>query len=137
MCRFLNAVGCLANFSNSDSAPWGELAGAPVQLISLRHGDDAFLRFTDYGARLVALGVPDRNGNTIDVVTGYDTLEGYLTGARFFGANVGPFANRIRNARFTIDGVEYRFKPNGGTHLLHSGDRGLDSVLWNCTRGER
>jgi aldose 1-epimerase len=115
------------------STQWAELGGTPVTLITLQHSEGSYARFTDYGARLVALGVPDRNGNTIDVVTGYDTLDGYLTGARFFGANVGPFANRIRDARFTIDGIEYRFKPNGGTHLLHSGLRGLDSVLWKTT----
>lgn len=136
MYHFLNVVGCLANFSNSDSAPWGELAGAPVQLIELRHGDDAFLRFTNYGARLVAFGVPERSDNIVDVVTGYDALAGYLSGARFFGANVGPFANRIRDASFTIDGLTYRFKPNGGAHLLHSGERGLDSVLWNSTASD-
>jgi len=130
MCRFLNVVGCLANFSNSESDAWGELKSAPVNLITLRQGNGSYARFTDYGARLVALGVPDRNGNIIDVVTGYGTLDGYLTGARFFGANVGPFANRIRNASFTIDGITYQFKPNGGPHLLHSGERGLDSVLW-------
>ncbi len=113
------------------------ITGRYNMYLQRQHSDGSYARFTDYGARLVALGVPDRNGNTIDVVTGYDTLDGYLTGARFFGANVGPFANRIRNASFTIDGVEYRFKPNGGAHLLHSGERGLDSMLWNCTRGER
>jgi len=94
-------------------------------------------RFTDYGARLVSLTVPDRNGNPVDVVTGYETVENYQKGARFFGANVGPFANRIRGARFTSDGHEYLLNPNGNGHLLHSGERGLDAVLWNYTRGER
>lgn len=109
------------------------ITGRCNMYLQRQHSDGSYARFTDYGARLAALGVPDRNGNTIDVVTGYDTLEGYLKGARFFGANVGPFANRIRNARFTIDGVEYHFKPNGGAHLLHSGERGLDTVLWKTT----
>lgn len=88
------------------------------------------MRLTPYGARLVSLSVPDRNGNLVDVVTGYDSDEDYRRGARFFGANVGPFANRIANARFAIDGTEYRFRPNDNRHLLHSGEQGLDSVLW-------
>lgn len=83
------------------------------------------------GARLVSLNVTDREGNLVDVVTGYDSDEDYVRGARFFGANVGPFANRIANARFCIDDTEYRFAPNGNGHLLHSGEQGLDSVLWN------
>lgn len=92
--------------------------------------------FTAYGARLVSLAVPDREGNFIDVVTGYNSVEDYQKGARFFGTNVGPFANRIGKARFTIDGTEYRFTPNGNGHLLHSGEQGLDSVLWQCALGE-
>lgn len=114
MYRFLNVVGCLANFLNNNSA-----------------------RFTAYGARLVSLLVPERNGHMVDVVTGYNSVDDYKKGARFFGANVGPFANRIRGARFTIDGDEYCFTPNGNGHLLHSGERGLDSVLWNDMLGER
>ncbi len=86
---------------------------------------------TNYGARLASLVVSDRNGNPVDVVTGYNSVDDYEKGARFFGANVGPFANRIRDARFTIDGHAYRFTPNGNGHLLHSGVQGLDSVLWN------
>ncbi|MFO1479087.1 MAG: aldose epimerase family protein [Turneriella sp.] len=99
-------------------------------MIDFDAGSNCRLRFTDYGARLVSLVVPDRNGNLVDVVTGYDSDEAHRMGARFFGANVGPFANRIRGARFTIDGAEYRFTPNGNGHLLHSGEQGLDSVLW-------
>lgn len=106
--------------------------GHPVELWQLSLPNGAFAHFTTYGARLVALGVPDRAGHIADVVTGYDSLEGYLKGARFFGANAGPFANRIGGARFTIDGVEYPFKPNRNGNLLHSGDRGLDAVVWQA-----
>jgi aldose 1-epimerase len=116
---------------------WGRLPdGCAAELWQLQRADGVFARFTAYGARLVALGVPDQSGSIADVVTGYDSLEGYRKGARFFGANVGPFANRIAHARFTIDGTEYRFTPNGNGHLLHSGERGLDSVLWNSRATE-
>lgn len=112
---------------------WGKLPdGRAVELWKLQLPDGSFAHLTTYGARLVALGVPDRVGQITDVVTGYDSLEGYLKGARFFGANAGPFANRIGGARFTIDGMEYRFTPNRNGNLLHSGDRGLDGVLWKA-----
>lgn len=104
--------------------------GRNAELWRLQLTDGAFAHFTTYGARLVALGVPDRAGRIADVVTGYDSLEGYLKGARFFGANAGPFANRIGGARFTIDGIEYLFSPNINGNLLHSGNRGLDGALW-------
>lgn len=92
---------------------------------------------TRYGARLVSLCVPDREGRLVDIVMGYDCDEDYVRGARFFGANVGPFANRIRGARFAIDGTEYRFAPNGNGHLLHSGERALESVFWSGGTGAR
>ena len=59
---------------------------------------------TDYGAHLVSLIVPDKNGNPADVVLGYDSAEGYTQGSCFFGATVGRNANRIKNATFQING---------------------------------
>lgn len=110
--------------------PFGTIGKQRVDLITITHPDGSYAKFTDYGARLVALGIPDAHGKIADVVTGYNSLEGYLKGARFFGANVGPYANRIGGARFAIDGLTYLFVPNGNGNLLHSGERGFDSVVW-------
>ena len=58
-----------------------------------------------YASAVQSVLVPDRDGNLVDVVLGYDTVEGYETDTCFFGNFVGRFANRLRNARFQLDGV--------------------------------
>lgn len=74
----------------------------------------------NYGAILVNLLVPDRNGNIADVVLGYDTLEPYFENGSFFGATIGPNANRIGKAAFTLDGRSYQLDVNDGENNLHS-----------------
>lgn len=88
---------------------------------------------TDFGARVLSLLVPDRNGKQADVVVGYDTIDEYLasSGERFFGAAVGRVANRIGGACFTLDGKEYKLAANDNGNTLHGGFRGIDRVIWD------
>jgi len=111
-------------------------SGKEIDIIHMSHGNTDGIKVTNYGAKLVSLVIPDKNGNPIDVVLGYNTLADYLNGNRFFGSNPGPCANRIGNARFSIDGTEYRFQPNVGAHLLHSGESALEAVVWNYEAGD-
>lgn len=87
---------------------------------------------TDYGARVLSLMVPDRNGEKVDVIVGYETLQEYLDcpGERFFGAAVGRVANRIGGAGFILDGKAYRLSANDHGNTLHGGFTGIDRVLW-------
>jgi len=110
-------------------------SGREVKIISMSHGNADRIRVTEYGAKLVSLVIPDKNNNPIDVVLGYNSLADYINGNRFFGSNPGPFANRIGNARFEIDGTEYKFNPNVNEHLLHSGNSALESVVWKHETG--
>jgi len=109
--------------------------GQQVDIISMSNGNADCIRVTDYGAKLVSLIIPDKNSKPTDVVLGYNSLADYINGNRFFGSNPGPFANRIGNARFTIDGTEYKFNPNVNEHLLHSGNSALESVVWQHETG--
>lgn len=92
-----------------------------------------------YGARLTSLLVPDRDGNTQDVVVGYDDPKEYLhdseTNRTFFGAVVGRYANRIKNGTFSIDGNTYHIPENekGGLDTLHGGFVGYDMRNWTVT----
>ena len=81
---------------------------------------------TDYGARVLSLEVPDRNGVTTDVIVGYETLQEYIDcpGERFFGAAVGRLANRLSYARFTLDGKQYHTSENDNGNTLHGGRNG-------------
>jgi len=86
---------------------------------------------TNYGAILVDLEAPDRQGNLADINLGFDTLEEYLKSNPLFGATVGRYANRIANAGFTLDGVEYKLTKNAGKNHIHGGNqRRFDKVLW-------
>ncbi len=87
---------------------------------------------TNFGARVMKLYTPDREGNLSDVVLGYNTVEEYLdnSGERFLGAVCGRYANRIAKGEFSIDGIEYHLPINNNGQTLHGGLKGLDSVVW-------
>lgn len=106
--------------------------GKPVALYTL-HAGDITMQVTNYGARVVSLWTPDRDGRYEDIVLGYENIDRYLnnTGERFLGAVVGPYANRIAKGRFTLDGVEYTLPLNNNGQTLHGGLRGVDRVVWD------
>jgi aldose 1-epimerase len=85
-----------------------------------------------YGAALISLEVPDRNGRSADIVLGYDSLEGYIKKSPYFGATIGRCANRISKGRFVLDGVEYKLAINDGENHLHGGLKGFDKVVWKA-----
>jgi aldose 1-epimerase len=111
--------------------------GTPVDLYTLTNAHGLEVRVMSYGAIVVSLKTPDRRGTFDDIVTGFDTLEGYVTRSRFFGAVAGRYANRIANARFTLDGKTYELAANNGRNHLHGGRRGFDKVVWKATTFER
>ena len=75
-------------------------------LYSLRNGD-LTMQVTDFGARIISLFAPDRDGNIDDIIVGYGDGKSYVhnSGERFLGATVGRVANRIGGGKFTLDGV--------------------------------
>lgn len=97
--------------------------------VVLRRGE-LEARLSPHGARLVQLWVPDRTGRHADVVLGFDEVGDYAAHPDFFGATVGRHANRIRDARFTLDGTEHRLSRNEGRHHLHGGRVGFDRQVW-------
>lgn len=91
----------------------------------------------NYGAILVNLFVPDKEGKAADVVLGYDTLEPYFENGSFFGATVGPNANRIGGASFVLEGKRYQLDVNDGENNLHSHEElGYHKRIWNAETGE-
>jgi len=87
---------------------------------------------TNYGATVISLWVPDRQGKLADVVQGFDTLEDYIQyNDSYFGNVVGRYGNRIAGGKFTLDGVEYTLAANDHGNHLHGGLKGFDKVVWN------
>lgn len=91
----------------------------------------------NYGAILVNLLVPDKDGKAEDVVLGYDNLEQYFENGSFFGAVIGPNANRIGNASFTLEGQTYQLAVNDGKNNLHSHkELGYHKRVFDVAEGE-
>ena len=99
------------------------------------HNGNLTAAITNYGARVVSLIVPDKNGNPTDVVLGYDSIGKYLHQPNtYFGAIVGRYGNRIGHAMFKLNGKEYALYPNNGPNTLHGGRKGFDAVVWNARK---
>ena len=104
--------------------------GRQVVLYTLTNSNGLIAKITNYGAILVSLEVPDKNGKLADITLGFDSLEGYLKVHPYFGATVGRYANRIGKAQFTLDGVLYKLATNNEENHLHGGIKGFDKVVW-------
>lgn len=102
-----------------------------AELFELNNGT-MHLKVSNFGCTITSLSVPDKDGKLADVVLGFDTLEPYLKGAApYFGCIVGRVANRIKNGKFTLNGVEYSLPINKPPNSLHGGHKGFDKVVWD------
>lgn len=105
--------------------------GREAALYTLKNRNGMEAKVTDLGATLVSLCVPDKAGDMVDVVLGYDDARSYEKGGYFFGATVGRCANRIGGAVFSLNGREYRLADNDGGNNLHSGPDFYHLRLWH------
>ncbi|MGB7198744.1 MAG: galactose-1-epimerase, partial [Acidobacteriaceae bacterium] len=106
--------------------------GTKIEIFTLHEGD-LTARIMTYGARVVSLDVPDRNGKIADVVLGYDAFDGYLNDPKtYFGAIVGRYGNRIGHGTFVLDGKRYEIPKNDGDNSLHGGTVGFDKRIWTA-----
>lgn len=106
--------------------------GKQTNLYVLKNGNMQ-VAVTDYGARIVSIIVPDKNGNPTDVSVGYDAVQPYSEGGdTYFGAIVGRYGNRIAKGRFKLDGKEYTLATNNGVNHLHGGNKGFSRVVWDA-----
>ena len=107
--------------------------GKNVDLYILTNKKGSEMSVTNYGAKIVSLHVPDRDGNLVDVVLGHNTIDEYLSSKEpYFGAACGRVANRIAKGKFTLDGVEYQLAVNNGPNHLHGGLKGFNAVVWDA-----
>ncbi|WP_226390277.1 aldose epimerase family protein [Penaeicola halotolerans] len=109
----------------------GIIAGKPVQLYTLKNSKGIEMTVSNFGAKVVTLFVPDRDGKLADIVLGYDSLKDYQKSAEpYFGAAIGRYGNRIANGEFTLDGKTYQLAKNNGPNSLHGGPDGFHNVVW-------
>ncbi|CAH8370265.1 unnamed protein product [Eruca vesicaria subsp. sativa] len=89
------------------------------------------VKISNYGATITSLSVPDNNGKLADVVLGFDSVDPYVNGlAPYFGCIVGRVANRIKEGKFSLNGVDYTLPINNGPNSLHGGNNGFDKKTW-------
>jgi len=107
--------------------------GKAVSLFTLENDKGAEVSITNYGGKVVSLLVPGKDNQMVDVVTGYDSIGGYLnSGEIYFGAAIGRYGNRIAKGEFSIDGVDYKLEQNNGPNSLHGGSGGFHAVVWDA-----
>lgn len=107
--------------------------GQAASLYTITNGDGTSVSLSDFGARIVSIVVPDKNGVLGDVALGYKDAQAYTQQGRYCGAICGRFANRLRAARFCLDKTEYTLAKNDGNNTLHGGKEGYDMKLWHAS----
>lgn len=110
------------------------LDGKQVGLYNLENNNGLMVQITNYGGRIAALWVPDRDGNFSDIVTGYDSIDGFIHNTSYFNGIIGRYGNRIAKGKFTLNGKEYTLAINNAPNALHGGDVGFDHVVWNVEK---
>lgn len=103
---------------------FGQLPDGEYVYLYVMENEDARLTLSDFGAAVVGFDV-----GGVDIVGGFDTLEGYLADNSHQGGTIGRVANRVGGARFVMDGVEYRLPDNDNGNCLHGG-KGYDRRMW-------
>lgn len=117
---------------NVKKQSFGTLDGNEITIYKLTNNNRLAATVTNFGATLVSLIVPDKNGTLVDVVLGYDTLEGYVTDKAYLGGTVGRYANRIASGRFRLNGASYTVPLNDGNNSLHGGWKGFNKAVWKA-----
>ena len=111
-----------------------EVDGKKTDLYILRNKNNMEVCITNFGGRIVSVMVPDKDGQTRDVVLGFDSIQDYISKPSDFGASIGRYANRINQGKFTLDGVEYQLPRNNYGHCLHGGPQGFQYRVYDAVQ---
>lgn len=123
------------NSMKIETANFGKTAdNEKVTLYTCTNANGLVLKMIDYGAIVVSLETPDRDGKLGNVNMGFDSLEGYLGGHPYFGSTVGRYCNRIAHGEFTLNGKKYTLAKNNGENHLHGGLKGFNKVMWKGSK---
>src|SRR6185437_6542038 len=103
-----------------------------THLYILKNKNGVQASFTNYGAHLISLAVPDKTGKLTDVVIGFDDINKYKKSLMaFYGATIGRYGNRIAKGHFVLDGRRYDLFINNKPNTLHGGKKGFNDVVWD------
>lgn len=105
--------------------------GEEATLYTISNSNGMKVSFTDFGANIVSIIVPDRDGNFADVALGFKNLEGYEVNRPGFGSFIGRCANRIGGAKIELNGKVYELQKNDGENTLHGGEPGYNRLMYD------
>ena len=109
------------------------LDGKQTHYYLLKNKNGAQAAITNYGAHLIGVLVPDKNGKMTDVAVGFDDIDGYKKAAsNYYGATIGRYGNRIAKGHFVLDGHKYNLFINNKPNTLHGGKKGFNDVVWDA-----
>jgi len=114
----------------------GLIAGKEVYIFTISLSCGASIQVSNYGATWISAVIPGREGDLGDVLLGYKELEGYLADTNYMGSTVGRFANRIHNARFTLNDQLYMLDNNDGENTNHGGYSGIHKQVFDASHTE-
>jgi aldose 1-epimerase len=107
--------------------------GKQTHYYVLKNKNGVQIALTDYGAHLVGVLVPDKNGKLTDVAVGFDDIDGYKKAmSNYYGATIGRYGNRIAKGHFVLDGKRYDLAINNKPNTLHGGTKGFNDVVWDA-----
>ena len=119
---------CQLSISKENSISNGDKT---IEFFKLINENGMSVKVTNYAASLTDVSVPDKQGNFEHVVLGFDSLKNYLGKHPKFGATIGRFANRIRNAEFSLNGQTYHLEKNNKGHSIHGGTHGFNRQIFD------
>lgn len=109
-----------------------QIDGKNTHLITLRNRSGMQVAFTDYGARIVSILVPDSKGDLRDVCLGFNNIHDYLKAdEQYHGATIGRYANRIAKGQFSLADENFTLAQNERSNCLHGGPKGFHNQVWD------
>ena len=108
--------------------------GGNVDQYTLKNSNGMEVSIISYGGIITSWKAKDMDGNYRDIVLGFTNLSDYETSSPYFGALIGRYGNRIKEGKFSLDGVEYDLVVNNGENHLHGGLNGFDKVIWDIEK---
>ena len=110
-----------------------EIDGKKTDLFILKNAKGFEVAITNYGGALVAIMVPDKDGNVANVIQGHDNIDEVITSPEpYLSTLIGRYGNRICKGKFTLDGKEYNLAINNGPNALHGGPTGFHKRVWDA-----
>jgi aldose 1-epimerase len=116
---------------------WEPFEGNDTELVEISEPGKILVQVSTFGATLIRVQVPDKDGNMGDIAFGQDRPDDYVELGGYLGAVTGRVANRISDGQFELDGATYELAKNmNGKMTLHGGIKGFNKVMWTLEKAE-